>query len=189
MEDKKNALKTLLTQKSFKYSDEPIFKLTSGLKSSYYIDCKMTTLYSKGARLIGEILFDIIKPLGITGIGGLTLGADPIAVATSVVAGQNNVDLISFVIRKEAKAHGTKKWVEGGIAPGEKVVVIDDVITTGGSTIKAIDRAVESGLDIVKTIVLVDREEGGRENVISHGYDVESIFTKTELLDEFKRIS
>ena len=188
LEEKKLVLKRLLTEKSFNYSEEARFPLVSGRKSRFYIDCKMTTLHSQGAFLIGQILFDLIKPLNIKGIGGLTLGADPIAVATSVIAGQNGVDLVSFVIRKETKKHGLMKYVEGDVSPGDKVVIIDDVITTGGSTLQAIEKAEKAGLEVVQVIVFVDREEGGRENIINEGYKVESIFTKSELKDEYEKL-
>lgn len=186
---KKQILKKILTEKSFNYSKEPIFQLVSGRKSRFYIDCKMTTLYSNGAFLTGQILFDLIKPLNVQGIGGLTLGADPIAVATSVIAGQNGIDLISFVIRKETKKHGLMKYVEGDVKPGDNVIIIDDVITTGGSTLQAIEKAEKAGLKVVKVIVLVDREEGGKENIISKGYEVGSVFTKSELKEEFEKLN
>lgn len=182
-------LKRLLIKKSFKYSEEPIFLLTSGLKSQFYIDCKTVTLFSKGQVLIGTIVYELMQNLNIRGIGGLTLGADPIAQATAMIAGQKGIDLVSFVIRKEAKKHGLMKWIEGDVQSGDRVVIIDDVITTGGSAIQAIEKAEESGLDIVKVIVLVDREEGGRENINKKGYEVESIFTKSELFEEYERLT
>jgi len=177
----KDKLRVLLIKKSFKYSNKPVFTLVSGRKSQFYIDCKMTTLYSKGMVYTGNIIYDMIADLSVKGIGGLTLGADPIAQATAMIAGQKGSDLISFVIRKEPKKHGLMKWIEGDIHSGDSVVIIDDVITTGGSTIQAIDKAEESGLYIVKVLVLVDREEGGRENIRDRGYEVESVFTKSEL--------
>ena len=189
LNEKKQILKKILTEKSFNYNKEPTFKLVSGRKSRFYIDCKMTTLFSRGAYLTGQIMFELIKPLNIQGIGGLTLGADPIAVATSVIAGQNGIDLISFVIRKESKKHGLMKYVEGDVKPGDDVIVIDDVITTGGSTLQAIEKAVKAGLNVVKVIVLVDREEGGRENIVSKGYEVESVFTKSQLKKEFEKLN
>ena len=189
MKLKKDELRKLLTEKSFKYSEEPIFSLASGRKSQFYIDCKMTTLFSKGQVLIGTIVYELMQNLNIRGIGGLTLGADPIAQATAMIAGQKGIDLVSFVIRKEAKKHGLMKWIEGDVQSGDRVVIIDDVITTGGSAIQAIEKAEESGLDIVKVIVLVDREEGGRENINKKGYEVESIFTKSELFEEYERLT
>jgi orotate phosphoribosyltransferase len=189
MKLKKDELRKLLTEKSFKYSEKPIFSLASGRKSQFYIDCKMTTLFSKGQVLIGTIVYELMQNLNIRGIGGLTLGADPIAQATAMIAGQKGIDLVSFVIRKEAKKHGLMKWIEGDVQSGDRVVIIDDVITTGGSAIQAIEKAEESGLDIVKVIVLVDREEGGRENINKKGYEVESIFTKSELFEEYERLT
>ena len=177
----------ILVEKSLKVSKDPIYPLASGKLSDFYIDCKETTLYSRGLYLIGQIIFNKIELLKINGIGGLTLGADSIANATAIVAGQKGIDLISFVIRKEVKSHGLKKWIEGGINPGDKVVIIDDVITTGGSTIQAIERAENFGLEIVKVIVLVDREEGGKNNIQNKGYELESIFTKTELMKEYDK--
>ncbi len=186
--DIRNALKQQLTELSFKYNEKPLFSLVSGKKSNFYIDCKMTTLYSRGLALIGELMYEIINPLNVKGIGGLTLGADPIAVATALIAGQKKKDLISFVIRKEPKKHGMMKFIEGRINAGDKVVIIDDVITTGGSTIKAIEVAEKSNLHIVKVIVLVDRQEGGRENIMKRGYQVEALFTAADLLEESRKL-
>ena len=189
MKSKRSELLTLLTERSFQYSTEPLFSLASGQKSKFYIDCKMTTLFSKGLVLVGNVVYERIANLDIQCIGGLTLGADPIAQATALIAGQNGYDLVSFVIRKEPKEHGLMKWVEGDIRSGNRAVIIEDVITTGGSTLQAIEKAEESGLHIVKVIVLVDREEGGRENICNRGYEVESVFTKSELLKEYERLT
>lgn len=189
IKNEKIELKKLLAKKSFKYSKEPKFPLASGRISQFYIDCKMTTLYSKGMVLIGNIVFNLIAPLNIKGIGGLTLGADPIGNSTAIIAGQKGFDLISFVIRKQPKKHGLMKWIEGGINPGDRVVIVDDVITTGGSAIQAVEKAKETGLEIVKVIVLVDREEGGKENILKKGYEVEAIFTKTEIMEEYEKLN
>ena len=183
--DNKLKLKKLLVEKSFKFSKEPIFQLSSGEFSQYYIDCRVTTLYSKGMVLIGNIIFDLVAPLDVKGVGGLTLGADPIANSTSMVAGQKGIDLISFVVRKQPKKHGLMGSIEGGIKSGDRVVIIDDVLTTGKSIIQAIEKATETGLEIVKVIVLVDREEGGKENILKKGYEVVSIFTKKEIMEEW----
>jgi orotate phosphoribosyltransferase len=187
MKNNRLELLKILTKNSLEVSQYPKFPLVSGTLSNFYVDCKMTTLLSHGLNLVGQIIFDVIAPLNIKGIGGLTLGADPIANATAMIAGQKGLDLISFVIRKETKKHGKMKWIEGGIRSGDRVVIIDDVITTGGSTIKAIDKADEVGLNIVKVIVLVDREEGGRQNIQDRGYEVESIYTKSELMKEYAK--
>lgn len=186
--DSKSALIKILAEKSLKVSKEHEFLLASGRKSNFYVDCKMTTLFSRGLNLIGQIVYERIAPLNIKGIGGLTLGADPIANATAMVAGQKGIDLVSFVIRKQPKKHGLLKWIEGEVTSGDRVVIIEDVITTGGSTIEAIDKAVEAGLAIVKVLVLVDREEGGRENIQNKGYEVDAVFTKSELMQEYARL-
>lgn len=186
---KKIALKELLTERSFKYSETPTFNLASGQKSQYYIDCKMTTLFSRGMGLLGDIFLEMVEELGIKGIGGLTLGADPLAYATAMAAYRKNIDLTAFVIRKEPKKHGLQKWIEGDVSEGDRVVVVDDVITTGGSTIKAIDHAEESGLKIVKVMVLVDRQEGGREAIAARGYDMDAVFTKSELKEQYDQLA
>lgn len=189
MTNNKLALMKILTEKSLKVSKEPSFQLASGKLSNFYVDCKMTTLFSAGSNLVGQVIYDMIEPLNIKGIGGLTLGADPIATATVMVSGQRGIDLNAFVIRKESKKHGLMKWIEGGVYSGDRVVIIDDVITTGGSALKAVKRAEEAGLNIVKVIVLVDREEGGRENIQNYGCEVESVFTKSELMGEYEKFN
>lgn len=188
MNYEKYLLKNLLLLKSFKYSNEPEFELNSGKMSQVYIDCKMITLSSQGLNLIGGIIYNIVRPLGINGIGGLTLGADPIAVATTMFAGQEDERMSAFVIRKESKKYGTKKYIEGNVQTGDKVVIVDDVITTGASTIEAIDKAEQFGLHIVKVIAFIDREEGGKENICDRGYNIQSVFTKTNLLNEYLEI-
>ncbi len=184
---KRERLLRLLVDKAFKYSREPVFKLASGLLSSYYINCKAVTLDPLGLTLIGELVNDLIdggfKDAGISAVGGLTLGADPISIAASLVSYERGAPLKAFIIRKEAKKHGLMKWIEGNVSAGEKVLMIEDVITTGMSTMKAIERAKEAGFDIMGVIALVDREEGGVENIKkSYDVDVSLIFNKTELL-------
>lgn len=184
-------LKKLLIEKSLKYSEEPTFKLASGKLSQFYVDCKMVTLYSKGMFLIGNIIFNLISELNIKAIGGLTLGADPIANSVAMVAGQKGLGMSAFVIRKQPKKHGLAKLVEGAVVSGDRVVIVEDVLTTGGSVIKAIKEAEKFGLNIVEVITLVDREEGGKEAVLKSGYEIASIFTKTDLLkgsNEFSNI-
>ena len=118
----------------------------------------------------------------LDGIGGLTFGADPIAVATAFASELKQQPVSAFSIRKTQKEHGIIKWVEGDIHSGQRVVVIDDVATTGGSTIKAIERARSEGLDVVKAVILVDRQEGGMENIRKHVEDVSAIVTRDELI-------
>jgi len=167
---------------AFKYSEEPIFKLVSGRLSNYYFNCKTVTLHPEGMYLIGNILFDMIRDSGARGIGGLTLGADPIADAVAYTSYVKNSPIEAFVIRKTAKAHGTMQWIEGNITTGDKVAIVDDVITTGKSTIEAITKAKEGGLDIVKVIALVDRQEGGKENIEALGHTVETVMTRDEVM-------
>jgi orotate phosphoribosyltransferase len=191
MGDDKNRLITLLAERAFKYSEEPVFKLASGKSSNYYVNCKMVTLEPEGLNLIGGIVNDMIRENflkdGIIAVGGLTLGADPIAVSSSLISYQRGAPLKAFVIRKEPKRHGLKKWVEGDVKEGDSVIILEDVITTGMSTLKAIERAKEGGLHVKGVIALVDREEGGVENIKrDHDLNVLSIAKKSELLIEYK---
>ena len=183
----KRLLEILLT-KSFKYSEEPIFKLVSGRMSNYYINCKTTTLDPEAMLLIGHLFYNRVKPLRINAIGGLTLGADPIAFATAMVSGMQDDAINAFVVRKKAKEHGMMKLIEGNVQEGDKVVIVDDVVTTGQSTIEAVDRARESSLNIVKAITLVDRQEGGRENIEKRGVLFESIYTRDDLMSLYKKV-
>lgn len=161
--------------------------LASGKTSNFYLDCKQTALSAEGAALIGELVFAHVQELRgqghkVEGVGGITLGADPIALACSVVSFQRGAPLPAFVIRKEPKAHGTRAWLEGSknVAAGTQVLIVEDVVTTGGSTIKAIDRAKESGLVPVAVLALVDRQEGGRENLEKTGVPFASLFTRAD---------
>ena len=182
IEEMRKRLAEIILEKSFRYSDDPPFTLASGRTSNYYFNCKPTTLNPEGMNLIGSILFDMLRNVDVCAAGGLTLGADPIANALSLISYQQGKPIKSFIIRKDVKAHGTKSAVEGDVKSGEKVVIIDDVITTGGSTITAIERAREAGLDIELVIALIDREEGGRENIAKYVDRIESVFTRSEIM-------
>jgi orotate phosphoribosyltransferase len=182
----KKRLLEILLKKSFEYSEEPVFKLVSGKMSNYYINCKTTTLDSEAMNLIGRIFYDKIKTLHINAIGGLTQGADPIAFACAMISGMEGKPLNAFVVRRKAKEHGLKKDIEGDIHEGDKVVIVDDVVTTGQSTVEAIEKARKGKLDIVKAIALIDRQEGGRENIERLGIPFESIFTKDDLINSYK---
>jgi len=179
----KKLLTELILKKAFKYSKEPTFKLVSGAMSNYYFNCKAVTLHPEGMYLIGNIIFDMIKNDNIKGIGGLTLGADPIANAVAYTSHLKKYPIEAFVVRKSAKSHGTMQWIEGNIKAGDRVVIVDDVITTGKSTIEAINRAKEGGLDIVKIIALIDRQEGGRINIEALGYKVEAVITRDAVME------
>lgn len=183
----KERLLELIIERSFKYSDEPIFKLVSGRMSNYYFNCKAVTLHPEGMCLIGNIVFDLIKNLNVQGIGGLTLGADPVAYAVSYTSFLKGKPVEAFVVRKTPKSHGTMQWIEGNLKPGDNVVIVDDVITTGKSTIEAITRAKENGLEVVKVIVLIDRQENGKEAVESMGLNIEAIITKEDVMEKYKK--
>lgn len=182
----KDRLIELIIEKAFKYSEEPVFKLVSGRMSNYYFNCKAVTLYPEGMYLIGNLIFDLIKDLDIKGIGGLTLGADPVAFAVAYTSYLKKKPVEAFVVRKTAKSHGTMQLIEGNIKSGDRVVIVDDVITTGKSTIEAITRAKEAGLEIVKVIALIDRQEGGREAVEELGYKIDSIITRDEVMERYR---
>lgn len=159
--------------------------LASGRESDFYFDGKQTTLHPVGGYLTGKLFFEAIKDVeNVEGVGGLTLGADPIATATSVVSFLEKQPIPAFIIRKEPKGHGTGAWLEGrkNLKPGSRVVIVEDVVTTGGSSIKAVRRAEEEGLKVLGIVTLVDREEGGRENIEQEGYWLKAIFTKSEIV-------
>ena len=178
----KNELIRILCKKSFQYSEEPIFKLVSGRMSHFYVNCKPTILSPRGMYLAGHLVFEAVKDLNITGVGGLTFGADPIAVATAFASELNKQPINAFSIRKTRKDHGIVRWIEGDLNPGDRVAVIDDVATTGGSTIKAIERARSEGMNVVRAVILVDRQEGGLENIRQHVPEVSAIITRDELM-------
>ena len=182
----KERLIKLLIDKAFKYSEEPVFKLVSGRMSNYYFNCKAVTLHPEGMHLIGNLIYDMIRDSGARGIGGLTLGADPIADAVAYTSYLKGNPVEAFVVRKSAKSHGTMQWIEGNVQKGDRVVIVDDVITTGKSTIEAINRAKEAGLDVVKVIALVDRQEGGRENIETLGFNVEPVVTREEVMKVYR---
>ncbi len=184
MMDMKERLLKMLVQKSFLYSEKPIYKLQSGILSSYYINCKMTTLNPEGMSYIGCLLFEnFIKGKNIQAVGGLTLGADPLAFAVAMHSFHVKDPVRPFVVRKNPKGHGTDKWIEGEVFKEDRVVVFDDVVTTGESTIKAVQRTRESCSKVEFAVSLVDREEGGKENLKKENVELLSLFTKTELFN------
>ena len=178
----KSELINLLCEKSFKYTAEPSFKLVSGRMSRFYVNCKPTTLHPRGMFLVGNLVFEAIRDVRPDGVGGLTFGADPIAMAAAFASELQHQPIKAFSIRKAQKDHGIAKWIEGDLEKGARVVVIDDVATTGGSTIKAIERARDEGLEVVRAVVLVDRQEGGLENIRNHVPDVRALITRDELM-------
>ena len=179
----------LLCHKSFQYSPEPVFKLVSGQMSSFYVNCKPTSLSPRGMFLIGHLMLAALTADNLKGVGGLTFGADPIAVATAFASELQERPLNAFSIRKAQKDHGIVKWIEGDIAPGDRVAIIDDVATTGGSTIKAIERAQSEGVAVVQSVILVDRQEGGLDNIRRHVPDVTAVVTRDELVARWKELN
>ncbi|MBU4266580.1 MAG: orotate phosphoribosyltransferase [Candidatus Altiarchaeota archaeon] len=161
-------------------SKQPV-KLSSGKESSYYIDCRLVTLSPAGSLAITEILFDMLKDDEIDAFGGPTLGADPICGSLAAVSQQKGKPLPSFIIRKEPKAHGKGKWIEGPLKPGTIVAIFDDVATSGGSLLKAIKAVEGMGCKVARVIVLVDRGEGAKEKLAEEGHCLEAIFTKEDL--------
>jgi orotate phosphoribosyltransferase len=160
-------------------------KLASGRESDFYFDGKQTTLHSEGGYLTGKLFYEAIRDVkGVQAVGGITLGADPIATATSIAALLAGQKMHAFIIRKEPKGHGTGQWLEGrkNLPLGTRVVIVEDVVTTGGSSLKAVRRAEEEGLKVLGIVTLVDREEGGRENIEAEGYWLKALFVKSELV-------
>ena len=178
--DNKARLIEYIKRHSFQRSDTPIYKLSSGNMSSFYFNLKKTTYSPEGQFLVGNLVFDKIKELGLKpkAIGGLTMGADPIATATAYTSYLRNEPVEALVIRKEPKGYGTMSQIEGNVRPGDDVIIIDDVVTTGGSTIKALEVAQKADMNIIGVIILLDRGEfNGRQNIESLGYPVHSILT------------
>ena len=158
------------------------FRLSSGKESNYYLDERVVTLLPEGAYLTAKIILDMLKDLEVDAVGGMTVAADPITGAVAAVSYADGSPISGFIVRKERKEHGMGKQVEGPIAKGLKVAVVDGTMTTGRSLLKAIEAVENEGCKVVKVIVLVDRLEGGRENVQSKGYDFAAIFTRDDLL-------
>lgn len=184
--NEKERLIEIVKERSYQYSSEPKFKLASGAVSKFYFNMKKTTQSPEGMYLVGKLVFEKIKEIKLhpAAIGGLTLGADPIAYAVAMYSYTVGEPIEAFVIRKEPKGHGLKLPIEGNVSPGDHVIIIDDVVTTGGSTIKAMNVARENGLIIDAVIVLVDRcEQNGRKNIEALGCSVHDILTVNDFIE------
>ena len=179
---KTDTLKQLLVERSVRKGN---FVLASGKSSTFYVDARLTTMSPQGMVTIGALGLEQIDTAGWKpdSVGGLTLGADPIAFAISYASVVTQTPLRAFTVRKEAKQHGTGNLIEGPFKPGDNVVIIEDVITTGKSAIQAIDAVKSAGGIILGVLAVVDREDGGREAIRARGYDVIALTTITELLD------
>jgi orotate phosphoribosyltransferase len=174
------ALDRLLLERSVQRGH---FVLASGRTSNVYIDCRLTTMSAAGLTLIGPLGLTAMREQGWApqGVGGLTMGADPVAYAIAAASASRAPAVDAFSVRKEAKDHGTGRRVEGNFKAGDPVVVVEDVITSGGSALKAIDAIKQEGGVILGVLAVVDREEGGRATIEAAGYDVVSLTTATRL--------
>ena len=180
-DEQRRLLVDILAQRSAKRGE---FKLASGRMSSLYIDARITTMSPDGLAVIGPLGLSTLRNSGwqIDSVGGLTLGADPISYAISYASNSTEAPLRAFTVRKEAKQHGTGKLVEGPYVAGDRVAVIEDVITTGGSALRATEALIAAGAKIVGVLGLVDREEGGREAIEAAGHNVLAMVTASEIL-------
>jgi orotate phosphoribosyltransferase len=173
-------LEHLLLARSVRHGD---FMLASGQRSSFYIDCRLTTMSAEGMVLIGREGLKTIRAAGWKAgvIGGLTLGADPVAYAIAAASFADGPALDAFTVRKEAKQHGTQRLIEGNFMAGAHAIVVEDVITSGGSALRAIEAVRAEGGSVVGVLAVVDREQGGRERLESAGYEVRALTTTTAL--------
>ena len=192
LKDMKQRLIELVLERSFKFAEEPTFKLASGKMSNFYFNCKPTTLNSEGMYLIGNLLYEMIKSRKdwskAKAVGGLTLGADPVAGAIAYTSYLKGDPFEAFVVRKTPKKHGTMLWIEGHVKEGDGILIVEDVITTGGSSKEAIIRARECGLSVMGVIVLIDRQEGGREEIRGMKIPYNALLTKEEIFGAYRRI-
>lgn len=179
----RSRLLELLVERSLEVGD---FTLSSGARSPYYVDARRTTMSARGQMLVGRVALTLVRESGLepTHVGGLTLGADPVTYAVahaSALQGEGPLD--GFTVRKEAKDHGTGRRIEGGLPSDARALVVEDTMTTGSSAVAAVRAVREHGAEVVGVLVLVDREEGGRERLEAEGLPVVVAFTAAELLE------
>ena len=170
----RQALLDLVRNKALKFGD---FTLASGKKAKYYLDGKQVTLDSVGSKLIAEGILDLLGDELPHAVGGMSIGADPITSAIVTMAGVRGIPLLGFMVRKEAKGHGTNRYIEGPVRRGNEVAIVEDVVTTGGSSLQAIERSEEFGLKVVQVVAIIDRMEGGRDAFEIRGYPFASLLT------------
>jgi orotate phosphoribosyltransferase len=171
----KQALIALVREKALKFGD---FTLVSGRKSSYYLDGKQATLSPDGARLVAEGILDVLAAEGMpAAIGGMSIGADPITAAVVTMSALRGTPVRGFMVRKQSKGHGTDQYIEGPVQPGDEVVIVEDVVTTAGSSLTAIERAEAFGLRVSRVIAIIDRMEGGAEAFAARGYKFSSLLS------------
>lgn len=165
---------SIFRERALKFGD---FTLASGKKATYYLDGKQVTLHSGGLRLLSVGLLELLRDVEFSAVGGMSIGADPIVAGVLVAAAEAGRDLEGFLIRKEAKGHGTQRYVEGPVRPGTRVAIVEDVVTTGGSSLLAIERIQEYGCEVAAVAAIVDRMEGGAANFAARGIPFRSLLT------------
>ncbi len=182
----RQSLLDLFCQLAYKEGD---FVLSSGQRSSYYINGKQVTLHPQGALAVGRLLLSLL-PSDTQAVAGLTLGADPIVSAVSVISALENCPIPALIVRKESKGHGTMAYIEGPTLPeGAQVVVLEDVVTTGQSAMKAVERLRNAGYKVEQVIALVDREQGGAEFYQSVGLEFQAMFSISDIQERFKQLA
>ena len=176
------SLARLLATHSVFYRPKEPFVLSSGRTSPFYFDCRRTTMLPEAMPLIGKLVYERVAGR-VTAVGGLTMGADPIACAVAYYSARRDRRIAAFSVRKEAKSHGMQQWVEGAVAPKARVAVVEDVVTSGDSTLRAIARCRAEGLRVERVVVLVDREEGGLERIAAEAgrRRVSALFTRSQV--------
>lgn len=181
--NQRERLRQLLLERSVRRGD---FILSSGARSSYYVDCRVTATSAEGQALIGALGFALLRSSGLRPdvVGGLTMGADPVAYAIAHASWSEGDPVDAFTVRKQPKEHGTGKRIEGNFASGKRALVIEDVITSGGSALQACDAVEAEGGAVLAVLALIDREVGGREVIEARGYPVLTLFRISELLED-----
>ncbi|MFM2096146.1 MAG: Orotate phosphoribosyltransferase [Planctomycetota bacterium] len=174
----RNALIGLIKEKGLEFGD---FTLASGKKASFYLDCRRVTLDSRGATLIAAGILELLGDNLPDAVGGMAIGADPITGAVITLAGSQGKSLRGFIVRKEAKAHGKGRDVEGPVKAGDQVIIVEDVVTTGGSSLQAIEKVEACGIKVLGVIAIIDRLEGGREAFESRGISLRTLLTIRDL--------
>ena len=174
----RDALIELIRRQGLEFGD---FTLASGKRSNYYLDCRKVTLDSCGARLIAQGILELLGDQVPDAVGGMAIGADPITAAVITIAAGTGRKLKGFIVRKELKEHGKGQSVEGPVTPGQSAVIVEDVVTTGGSSLQAIKRVEEFGLKVTEVVAVIDRLEGGKEAFAAHGYRLRTLLTINDL--------
>ncbi|WP_320677474.1 orotate phosphoribosyltransferase [Prochlorococcus sp. MIT 1300] len=179
-------LLTLLARNAYKHGD---FTLASGRKSNHYVNCKPVSLSGKGLMLVSQAMLSHVEDDAVA-VAGLTLGADPLVSGVAMTAYQKDRSLDALIVRKEAKGHGTSAWLEGPLPPiGSKITVLEDVVTSGGSSLKAVKQLRNLGYEISRVVAIVDRQEGGFEAMIASELQLESLFLLSDVVSRFREIS